>query len=455
MKTFLVPLPKEIDIRNFLLGDFYTQARQNPEIRLVVFVSPEKLKKYRAKFPHDRCIIEAMPQVDMAKIPIRRLLSLISYASLPTETIWFRQKRVYLNGGSWLAFASKKILWNLGHKKLWRAFLRWVELALFNEEKYWGTIFLRFAPDAVFTPGLTEEGELSMLRYARQKHVPVLVMTRSWDNLTSKFPLRLFPDLLLVQNQSMAIEAHKIGDYPLEDIRVVGFPQFDHYLDSSWRMERSKLAERFGLDPSKKWIIYFTGGLASSVLGKNDYSEHIEMLLGAVERGELPNVSVIARVHPIDKAVLKGRAAKIPVLDFGQDFSFGDEDLKLLSNLVRESAVTINTGSTMTLEAAIFDRPIVLAAFDGYNEEKLPWQQKLSVALNHTIHYQDLERTGGMLRTSNEKELIEGVKSYLENPHLHSEGRKRLREEFVGPLDGGAGRRILEHLTQLTALYKR
>ena len=450
MRTFFVTLPRELDVRNFLLGDFYLAAQERPDIRLVVFVPPKRAEQYRAEFGHERCIIEAMVDLAMSRKPLRRFFGLLSYASLPATTIWFRQKIAHLNGGSFLAFWGKNLLWYFGHFSAWRTILRMMDGLFFRDNDLWGPYFEKYKPSAVFAPGLTDESDLTLLRYAKQKGTSALSMPRSWDNFTSKLLLRVFPDLLLVQNPSMVREARRLGYFPEKRIRVVGFPQFDHYLDPAWRMKREELAERFGLDPQKRWVLYFTGGLATSVMGKKDYSDHIEMLLNAIERGDLPyDVEIIARVHPLDQAVLRGKAAHVPILDFGKEFDFRTDDLKLLANMVRESAVTINTGSTMTLEAAIFDRPIVLAAFDGYGEAKLPWHKKLGTALDHTVHYLNLERTGGMVRAADEKELVEKVRTYLENPNLHHGGRRRLREEYVGPLDGGAGRGVFDTMIQL------
>jgi len=41
------------------------------------------------------------------------------------------------------------------------------------------------------------------------------------------------------------------------------------------------------------------------------------------------------------------------------------------------------------------------------------------------------------------------VKSYLDNPLLHQEGRKKIVSEFVGPHDGNAGKRIFDILLSL------
>jgi UDP-N-acetylglucosamine 2-epimerase len=137
----------------------------------------------------------------------------------------------------------------------------------------------------------------------------------------------------------------------------------------------------------------------------------------------------------------------VHILHFGKGFAFSGEDIKLLINMLRWSEVVIVFGSTMSLEAVIFDKPVILVAFDGYREQ--PYQKNLSVALDNTTHYVKLQKTGGMRRVSNEKELIEAIKEYLNKPALHREGRQRMREEFIEPLDGKAGARILAVLKSL------
>ena len=325
--------------------------------------------------------------------------------------------------------------------------MRLVEYYIFREDKLWGAYFDKYKSDVAFGAGMIAEVGTTMVKYARRCDIPTVGMMRSWDNFTSKGFLRVHPDILLVQNQSMVKEAMVLNSFPKNRIRVVGFPRWDHYLDPAWHMTKVEFADKFNLDPRKRWIVYFGGGLLLGLFNLPETGDHVSMLNRAIQRGEIVNACTVIRPHPSYTQYLSEEAKKSPVLAFGKGWDFMFDELKLLLNLVRLSDVTLNLGSTMALEAAIFDKPSVLVSFTGFvDDAKLPWHRRPSVALDNTLHYKIVEKTGGVWRVYNEKELVHAVKTYLENPELHREGRKRIVEELVGPLDGQCGRRALENL---------
>lgn len=452
MRTYLIALSTSVEVKNFLLGDFYKLAKENSETMLVVFVDPEKSDLYRAKFSHARCIIEPMKDIERYPTNVKKVFRTIAYASIPTETIWVRQKYAYLNGGSLIAFCFKRLVWLLGHTRLWRAFIRAIEYYGFHDDVIWEASFTRYKPDAVFGTSVIHEVTITLLKHARRRGVPALGMVKSWDNLSSKGLLRVHPDYLLVQNEIMVREAAEWNDFPKSKIRIVGFPQFDHYYDPLWHQSRGGVARNIGIDPNLKWIVYFAGGLMTGILQGKDSGDHIRMLEEAKKKRVFPGTTFVGSIHPKDAATLKELGIDIPVLRLGKkaegtiDWDFSQDDMKFLMNVVRHADVTINLGSTMSLEAAIFDRPIVLVGFNGYNEAEVPWQQKLSVALDYTTHYKYVIATGGLSRVNNEKEFIDAVKTYLSHPELHKEGRKRIVKELVGPIDGKAGNRCWQAL---------
>lgn len=450
MKTFFVTLASGMEIKNWMLGDFYKLAKDRDRTRFIFFVSPDKLESCRKTFASPNFIFEPMVDLKLASRPLKEAFRIVALSSIPTETIWIRQKTTYAKGGSILGFLTKRFFWILGHTRIWRALLRLIEYYFFCEDKVWKECFDKYKPDAVFATALLLEEDTSLIKYAKRRGISTLGIPRSWDNFTSKLFLRVFPDILLVQNHRMMGEATKLCDYPKNRIRVIGLPQFDHYLDPSWYMPKSELARIFGVDPDKRWIAYFTGGLPTVVLAQEDYGDQIEMLKRAIDDGGIGDVALVLRPHPNDASGLKEKFSKIiPVLDFGKGFDFSYDDVKLLISLIRASNVVVILGSTIALEAAIFDRPTILAGFNGYRDEKIPWCNKLSVALDHTTHYVDVQKTGALWRVANEKEFIEAVKTYLEKPELHRDGRVCLVKELVEPLDGKAGERAFKILLSL------
>ncbi len=450
MTTIFLTCTAGQEVRNWLYGDFYEIAKKDPDVRLVVFVIPEKLEKYRKKFAHERCIIEPV-EINMNYRP-KQLFRIACFGCVPTITIWSRNLFSYLNGGSLGNLLVKQFFWLLGHLRIWRALMRAVEYYIFYDDRTWKLYFEKYKPDVVFGAGLLNEEDITLVKHARRVGVPSVGMMRSWDNFTSKGFLRVPPDILLVQNPSMMEEAVLFNNFSRERIRIAGFPQWDHYRDPAWHVSREEFARQFGLDANKRWIVWFGGGLMTGLFNLKDRGDHVMMLNDAIERGEIANAQVLARVHPGHEDSLRQEArAKTPVLNFGKGWEFDVEDMKLLLNLVRLSDVTINLGSTMALEATIFDKPVILVGFNGYEDDsKIPWSKRLSSALDNTYHYHvQVEGTGGVWRVSNEKELIHAVKTYLDNPALHREGRARILKELVGPVDGRASQRAWSTLKNL------
>ncbi len=59
---------------------------------------------------------------------------------------------------------------------------------------------------------------------------------------------------------------------------------------------------------------------------------------------------------------------------------------------------------------------------------------------------QPIVATGGVRLAYSPDECVRLIKQYLDNPQLDSEGRRKIRLEQCGPLDGHAGDRIAQLL---------
>jgi hypothetical protein len=448
IKTIFVTLTTGMQIRDFLLGDFYTLAKAREDVRLVVFIPQEDTEHYR-QFAHKRCLIEPMPRIVLDWTP-KKLFRGVCHRCIPTSTVWSRNWFSYLRGESLGRFVAKQCFWMLGHLRVWRALIRWMEYNIFRDDRVWKSYFDTYKPDAVFGSGILAEADCLLIKYAQRNGIPTAGMATSWDNFTSKCFLRVYPDILLVQNASMVEEAVQMNSYARERVRVVGFPQWDHYLDTAWHMSKEEFAQQFDLDPTQRWIVYFGGGLLSGLFHLPEPGDHVVMINRAIERGEIQGACTIIRPNPARIDSLSQEARNSPILTFGKGWQFFYDDIKFLLNLVRLSDVTINLGSTMALEASIFNKPIILIGFTGFQDEAtLPWHHRLAVALDSTLHYCQIQDTGGVWRVADEKELIRAVQEYLAQPHLHAEGRENLQKRFVGPCDGKAGERIFHALLSL------
>jgi CDP-glycerol glycerophosphotransferase (TagB/SpsB family) len=99
--------------------------------------------------------------------------------------------------------------------------------------------------------------------------------------------------------------------------------------------------------------------------------------------------------------------------------------------------------TTVVLEAAVLDRPLLAAAFDGYN--KLPFHRSIR-RFEQFEHFQDVLKTGALPTAYDFKQLDILIGNYMKNPSLFSQERQRLREELCFPLDGQASERIFKKI---------
>lgn len=445
MKTIFMTCQLGQELRDFMVGTFYTVAQSRSDVRLVVFAPPNTIDDMRAHFATERCIIEPLID-DKPKGKLARVFFgfMASYPMIPTETIYIRQRYAYLNGGGLLGFFIKRILWVLAHMSLPRKLVRIIWYRFFSDDYKWSEYFDRYTPDVVFGTSGFRWWDFTILAHAKRRGIPAVLMLRSWDNLSTKAFLFVIPDLLLVQNPVMVKEAIDWHDVPRETIRLVGSPPYDHYADPSWFLSREKVAQEIGIDPSKHWIGYFSGPLLTGILECEDKGEHIKMVQDAMRDGRIKDVEIVASIHPDNKSVFEANKVHCPVLNLVKGWKFDVEQTRLLASFIKECSVMTHFGSTVSLDAAVLDTPSIIIGFNGHRDRDIPWQKKLSVAFDHTLHMQYLLRTGGMIRVSNEREFIAALDTYIRNRSLHHDGRKRLVHDLVGPVDGKVGERIFE-----------
>lgn len=447
-KTILMTISTSAEVKNLMRTDVLPSLLSDPEVRLICFAPEKKVAFYREQFANERVQIEPVQDLEYGLHWMRAFWRSLSYNSVPSRTVWIRSFKQFFDHPSVLQFFAllwKKPVWVLGHFRFWREFVRWVEFRAFQEDgAVWGPIFDRFKPDLVFATNIIHGTNIALIKYARRRGVRVIGMVKTWDNLSSKGLVLCKPDALIVPNRVVFQDAMNKGDLPRERVFDGGCPQYDNYLDASIQWSREATCARLGIDPEKKLLLYCMGG----IMNQDDPSEHIAMIDRAIEDGRLPPSTIVLRSHPkYDVRVLQlDRFRHVVFQQPGQkvsdmvgEWELGEEDILLMLNMLRHADVEYNTGSTMTLESAIFDRPVVVIGFDG--EKNKPYYQSVRHGLDVT-HYRIVLASGGVWRADNETELIAATKGYLEDPKKHSEGRKRMVEELVGKVDGGAGSRI-------------
>ena len=129
---------------------------------------------------------------------------------------------------------------------------------------------------------------------------------------------------------------------------------------------------------------------------------------------------------------------------------YSGEDMDEKSSMMVYSDVLVTVYSTMVVETAVHDTPIVAAVIDvlgGWNKPK-KYSLSLKKIGNWPTHKRFREAKAGRV-ASNEKELCEMINLYLKNPGLDATERRKFIEDEITFIDGTSGKRTAEFILEV------
>lgn len=359
----------------------------------------------------------------------------------------------------WARNAWRRALWP-AHKRIGRsALLRraWYEAEnRLLPDPFHRAAFQRLQPDVVVTATAgVVVSDIRMIRRARALGVPSVTFTQGWDNLTSKTIVGARPDELIVWNERMLEEAVELHGFKPEQITVAGPPHFDPYFRRAGWTDRATFLRSLGLDPQKRIVLYAT----SPMRYFTDSIAVTEMLVRAQEDGRFgPDVQLVIRLHPqvmegADKDDLgawerfRGRVyLDMPRGTTGLAADYTPDGTAHIAQLLDASAVTINVASSISIDAAIFDSPVVNLRFDA--EPGRPYLKSVRRQYD-TDHYKQVLRTGAVRLADSPEQLIDEVRRYLADPALERAERAHLVRSLCYRDDGRAGERVAEAIVRI------
>lgn len=296
------------------------------------------------------------------------------------------------------------------------------------------------------SPGLIFS-EVPWLRTAVRNRVPAMAIDPSWDNFTNKLMPVRHVDRLVVWNDLMKQQAIDYHGYGAGEISVAGVPQWDRYFQPSGAIDRQGFFRKIGADPSRQLITLTT-------TPQELYSHHdhvLRVMQRALQDGRWPLAQVLVRLHPRDDlaqyARLAGAANIILEKPFRQTVTAGDglavdvtgASQQHLADTLRHSDVIVNVASTIAIEAAIFDTPVVNIAFDGEAASELARSARRYYRFTH---YTNITRHDAVRVASTPDELVSHVGAYLRDRGLDAAARKQVVAEQCQFTDGHSAERV-------------
>lgn len=434
--------------RNILRSFVLEKMRAHPDIQVGLITHLEKVSAYEQEFGSRSVRIFGCPSRHMTLL--ERILSYLIRNGLRTKTILMDQRTH--REGRYTAFIIKRcITYLLGGSRIFHAFVRLLFL-LRRPSPVMRELFLRERPDMLFSADVQAELDFDAIAAAQKFSVKIVGMVRSWDNLTARGGLVPYiPEKLLVWNPFLLRQAVKIQHIPKKVLQVVGIPHYDWYVNEAIIKSREGFLRQFGIDPSQKVILFAGEGKFHAPREV----EVLEILSEKLEEGSIAdskNIALIFRPHPafsVDSANIK-RLDNV-IFDehisgyTGEDRSsweMGRDGIVHLVNSLYHADLVVTIASTMIIDAAAFNKPVISVAFDGKSEE--PYWDSVKRYYRDYTHIIELSKAGGFKIVYTPEELIRSVNEYLQNPGLDKEGREKIFKEFIWKLDGHSAERIVE-----------
>ncbi|MHB0923852.1 MAG: hypothetical protein ACYC3H_07810 [Bellilinea sp.] len=324
-------------------------------------------------------------------------------------------------------------------------------------------LFEKYQPDLVVasTPGWRFDRYL--LREAAKSRIPRAAAIVGWDN-PSSYRLPGAPmDYATCWSEIQKDELVRGSDWAPERVNIGGIPTYDGYFRRQWQMSREDYYALHGLDPNRKLLAY-----ASSFVTFSPNYPNIEALARLVSSDSLREpCQLLIRLHPnhfMSGSLYEQEANRVrdlvrslPYVHLVEPVPLGDglsyysgEDMPEKSSMMAYADVFLTVYSTMVVETAVHNRPIVSVCIDTPGGWNTPGKFSLSLAeIAEWPTHQRFREAGAGRVAFNAEQVREAVNFYLENPLADEEARRKFIEREVTFTDGSAGRRTGEYLASL------
>ncbi len=325
-------------------------------------------------------------------------------------------------------------------------------------------LFEKYKPDLVIasTPGWRIDRYL--LRESAARGIPNMTVIVGWDNSSSYNISGADVQYATCWSQLQKDELVYGSDWNPENVNIGGIPSYDGYFRKQWLMPRDDYFKLHNLDPKRKLISY-----ASSFVHFAPNFPNIEALAKLVSSDALVEPSqLLIRLHPShfqDKPKIfaeeRARVFELekkyphvhvvqPVALGGSLGYYGGEDMDEKSSMMAYSDVVVTVYSTMLVETAVHDTPMIAATIDapgGWNKPN-----KFSLSLKEIgdwpTHKRFREARAGRV-ASDEKQLRETLNLYLQERGADTIQRKKFVEDEITFTDATSGKRTAQFILRV------
>jgi hypothetical protein len=371
------------------------------------------------------------------------------------------QAKSFSGRGRYVLPLLRAVIWVMRRSKPAR---RWV-VGLQNRytSHIYTDLFDKYQPSLVIakTPGWRLDRYI--LREAAARHVPAVATIVGWDN-PSSYNLNGAPVGHITCWSEIQKEELVLGsDWDPGRVFVGGIPAYDGYFKREWLIPREDYFRQHGLDPNRKLLAYacsfetlhpnFPNMQALADLVNQDrLAEPCQLLIRFHPNHFIPGSRFeLERLRTIEYVKDMPHVRTVEPVSLGGGLGhYSGEDMPEKASMMAWSDVFLTVYSTMVVETAIHDRPIISLTIDtpgGWNMQDV-YSLPLTAIGDWPTHQRFRLSGAGRVADCPDKarELID---FYLKDPQADGGCRRKFIQDECTYTDGSAGKRTGEYLLRL------
>ena len=437
-------------------------AAFGPEVRAFVHsgLAQQLAQKYEVTVitlrPQSRAFSRAgVPVVGMPNGTEGRLLAHVRYWVSKAHESWLRAKgrqkwRHYLTGVGGNAPRERRIYRLARYTPIMRALTKYEHLCAkwLGTQIAWARLFRELGTDCLVTSSFASGRARPALQSAVNLGIATVVVTNSWKDAYATPYVHVLPTRIAVWSEGVARDILAANPHLSSDrVVVTGSLHLDPFLRLSRVVSRDEFCRSVGLDPNRSFVCYTAA--APSAVRNEEFV--VEALAGALKEAKSEaKTQILLRLNPMedgsrfrhlverfeDLVIQKPDWEWYPEQDWCCAMP-GDVDSWVAT--VYHAAVNVSIPSTVTLEFASLNKPVVNVCFD------LPDPLPPDVSNRRfwlADFYAEVREAGLAIPAFSVEELIENVYSALRSerkaPALTSGGRLPV-EAVMGVIEEAVG----------------
>jgi CDP-glycerol glycerophosphotransferase (TagB/SpsB family) len=244
---------------------------------------------------------------------------------------------------------------------------------------------------------------------------------------------------------------------PEEHIHTCGVPHFDIHCRPDARRQAATVMAALGIDAGRRCILF---AMSSPRFAPNEI-DIVEWIAQRVASGVYGDAQLLVRPHPQNVsgnmadaswlprleriAHLANVAVALPKMSRSRlRWAMADQDMYELAAILAGSTVVLNSGSTVSIDALMHGKPVLITAFDG-DLKRNYWNS--ARRLVDYPHLRTLRDLGGVEVSSDYDDCDAALRRMLDSPEVNSERRRRAMLAECYSDDGHSTDRVVQTLS--------